>query len=199
MKFSPLIDELVAALRCLPGVGAKSAQRMAFHLLERDRSGGEHLAETIQRAMKGVRHCERCRTLCETDLCSICANPIRRENQQLCIVGSPQDVLSIEQTAEYRGCYFVLKGHLSPIDGLGPDEIGLDKLAVLFDTDSLEEVILATNTTVEGEATAHFIAQMCQKRAIQVTRLARGVPAGGELEYIDGNTLTQAFSGRRQF
>ena len=199
MSFSPLINELVSALKILPGVGAKSAQRMAFSLLERNREGALHLSKVLHDAMEHVSHCEQCRTFTESRLCKICDNPLRSETGQLCIVESPQDVLAVEQTSEYKGKYFVLMGHLSPIDGIGPAEIGLNELAELLIAESISEVILATNPTVEGEATAHYIGQMCKEKNIKATRIAHGVPVGGELEYIDGNTLTHAFTGRRQF
>ncbi|MBF7073316.1 recombination protein RecR [Glaciecola sp. MH2013] len=199
MSFSPLINELVTAFKCLPGVGAKSAQRMAFTLLERNREGAMHLSKALHDAMEHVTHCEQCRTFTESRLCKICENPSRSESGQLCIVESPQDVLAIEQTGEFKGKYFVLMGHLSPIDGIGPSEIGLHELATLLSKESVQEVILATNPTVEGEATAHYIGQMCQERDIRATRIAHGVPVGGELEFVDGNTLSHAFSGRRQF
>ncbi|MDT0580919.1 MULTISPECIES: recombination mediator RecR [Alteromonadaceae] len=199
MSFSPLINELVSAFKILPGVGAKSAQRMAFSLLERNREGALHLSKVLHDAMEHVSHCEQCRTFTESRLCKICENPMRSESGQLCIVESPQDVLAIEQTSEYKGKYFVLMGHLSPIDGIGPAEIGLNELAELLIAESVSEVILATNPTVEGEATAHYIGQMCKEKDIKATRIAHGVPVGGELEYIDGNTLTHAFTGRRQF
>jgi recombination protein RecR len=199
MSFSPLINELVSAFKILPGVGAKSAQRMAFSLLERNREGALHLSKVLHDAMEHVSHCEQCRTFTESRLCKICENPMRSESRQLCIVESPQDVLAIEQTSEYKGKYFVLMGHLSPIDGIGPSEIGLNELAKLLIAESVSEVILATNPTVEGEATAHYIGQMCKEKDIKATRIAHGVPVGGELEYIDGNTLSHAFTGRRQF
>ncbi|MCL6417270.1 recombination mediator RecR [Aestuariirhabdus sp. Z084] len=195
MSFSPLINELIDSLRCLPGVGPKSAQRMALHLLERDRKGASRLASVLQDAVEGVGRCRQCRTLCETENCSICNNQAR-QRQQLCVVETPSDVLAIEQAGGYRGVYFVLMGHLSPIDGIGPAEIGLDQLTRRLDEESVEEVILATNPTVEGEATAHYIAQQVQKRGIQVSRIAHGVPLGGELEFVDGGTLAHAFQGR---
>ncbi|MGS2721834.1 recombination mediator RecR [Paraglaciecola aestuariivivens] len=197
MQFSPLIKELVDAFKILPGVGPKSAQRMAFHLLERNRQGALQLSQVLHNAMEHVKHCEQCRTFCENRLCEICANPQRQESQQLCIVESPQDVLAIEQTLEFKGRYFVLMGHLSPIDGIGPADIGLEQLAQILSDNHIQEVILATNPTVEGEATAHYIAQMCKSQEIKASRIAHGVPVGGELEFIDGNTLTHAFSGRR--
>lgn len=199
MKFSPLINELIDAFKVLPGVGAKSAQRMAFHLLERNREGALNLSHVLHNAMEHIKHCQQCRMFSESTLCEICRNPSRNESGLLCIVESPQDLLAIEQTSEFKGLYFVLMGHLSPIDGIGPAEIGLDKLATLLTDLDLTEVILATNPTVEGEATAHYIAQMCKERQIKTSRIAHGVPVGGELEYIDGNTLSHAFSGRREF
>jgi recombination protein RecR len=198
MSFSPLISELISSLKCLPGVGAKSAQRMAFTLLERNREGAMKLSKVLHDAMEHVTHCEQCRTFTETRLCKICDNPSRSESGQLCIVESPQDVLAVEQTSEYKGKYFVLMGHLSPIDGIGPAEIGLTELSELLERELIQEVILATNPTVEGEATAHYIGQICRDRNVKATRIAHGVPVGGELEYIDGNTLIHAFSGRRE-
>jgi recombination protein RecR len=197
MQFSPLIKELIDAFKILPGVGPKSAQRMAFHLLERNRQGALQLSHVLHNAMEHVKHCDQCRTFCENKLCEICANPKRQENQILCVVESPQDMLAIEQTSEFKGRYFVLMGHLSPIDGIGPADIGLEQLSQIFENDDIKEVILATNPTVEGEATAHYIAQMCKTQEILASRIAHGVPVGGELEFIDGNTLTHAFSGRR--
>lgn len=197
MQFSPLISELIDAFKVLPGVGPKSAQRMAFHLLERNRSGALNLSAVLHNAMEHVKHCQKCRTFTEASLCDICSNPNRLESAQLCIVESPQDVLAIEQTAEFKGRYFVLMGHLSPIDGIGPVEIGLDQLAPILASGDFKEVILATNPTVEGEATAHYIAQMCKEHQVAASRIANGVPVGGELEYVDGNTLTHAFTGRR--
>lgn len=194
--FPPLIEGLIQALRCLPGVGPKSAQRMAFHLLERDRSGGHALAHALEEAMTKVGRCSRCRTFSEADLCPLCASE-RRERQQLCVVETPADVYAIEQATDYRGLYFVLGGRLSPLDGIGPSELGLDMLDRRLAEAGLNELILATNPTVEGEATAHFIAEMAVKHSITVTRIAHGVPLGGELEYIDGGTLSHAFRGRR--
>lgn len=199
MKFSPLVQELIQAFKCLPGVGAKSAQRMAFHLLERNRVGGEKLSDALKSAMVNVKHCSQCRNFTELELCDICDNPRRSEQGQLCVVESPADVIAIEQTGEFQGRYFVLMGHLSPIDGIGPEDIGLDTLEQQFTAEHLTEVILATNPTVEGEATAHFIAELAKKHQIQVTRIAHGVPVGGELEFVDGNTLSHALSGRKQY
>lgn len=193
-----LISELMDALRCLPGVGARSAQRMTYHLLERDREGGRRLAAALSAAMDQVRHCASCRTLTELEICEICANPAR-DPTQLCVVEQPADVLAVEQATGYRGGYFVLLGRLSPLDGVGPDELGLDRLAARLDEDELQEVILATNPTVEGEATAHYIGEMARRRGVRATRIAHGVPLGGELEFIDGGTLSHAFSGRRDY
>ncbi len=198
MKYSPLLSELIDAFTCLPGVGNKSAQRMAFHLLERNRQGALNLSQSLHNAMEHIGHCESCRTFTESPLCEICAHPVRSQSGLLCIVESPQDVLAIEQTASFQGTYFVLMGHLSPIDGIGPNDIGLDILERRLRDDSISEVILATNPTVEGEATAHYIAQLCAKYEVDASRIAHGVPVGGELEFIDGNTLTHAFSGRRK-
>lgn len=198
MKYSPLLAELIDAFTCLPGVGNKSAQRMAFHLLERNRQGALNLSQSLHNAMEHIGHCESCRTFTESPLCEICAHPVRSQSGLLCIVESPQDVLAIEQTASFQGTYFVLMGHLSPIDGIGPNDIGLDILERRLRDDSISEVILATNPTVEGEATAHYIAQLCAKYEVDASRIAHGVPVGGELEFIDGNTLTHAFSGRRK-
>lgn len=197
IKFSPLLAELIDALRVLPGVGGKSAQRMAFSLLERNREGALRLSRILHDAMEHIEHCEACRTFTEKKLCDICAHPIRGQANTICIVEAPQDVLAVEQTAQYKGRYFVLMGHLSPIDGIGPDEIGLDVLAKHLDSGEITEVILATNPTIEGEATAHYIADMCKKRSIVASRIAHGVPVGGELEFIDGNTLGHALTGRR--
>ncbi|WP_026294778.1 recombination mediator RecR [Salinimonas chungwhensis] len=198
MKYSPLLSELITALTCLPGVGNKSAQRMAFSLLERNRDGALKLSTVLHNAMEHIRHCERCRTFTEESVCAICRHPQRNESGLLCIVESPQDVLAIEQTSSYQGMYFVLMGHLSPIDGVGPADIGLNELESRLKQEPVEEVILATNPTVEGEATAHYISQLCAQYNISASRIAHGVPVGGELEYIDGNTLTHAFSGRRK-
>ncbi len=194
--FSPLIDELMASLRCLPGVGPKSAQRMALHLLERDRVGAERLAASLQKAVAGVGRCQRCRTLTEQTLCGICANN-RRDNSLLCVVETPGDVLAIEQAGTYQGKYFVLLGHLSPIDGIGPEDIGVDQLIKLLQEGTIREVILATNPTVEGEATAYYISERAKHLNVTVSRIAHGVPLGGELEFIDGGTLAHAFSSRR--
>lgn len=196
MAASPLIQQLMEALRCLPGVGNKTAQRMAYHLLERDREGGRQLSLVLQKAMDGIGHCSDCRTLCEIDTCSLCTSR-RRDDSVLCVVENPMDVEALEQATDFRGRYFVLMGHLSPLDGIGPEELGLDRLAERFADSALQEVILATNPTVEGEATAQYISDMARERGIRATRIAHGVPMGGELEYIDSGTLSHAFSGRR--
>jgi recombination protein RecR len=194
---APLLQQLIDALRCLPGVGPKSAQRMAFHVLERDREGGRRLAAVLADAVERIGHCQRCRTLTERTLCELCASP-RRDDAQLCVVETPVDVLAIEQATDYRGRYFVLGGRLSPLDGIGPKEIGLDQLQARLDEGRIEELILATNPTIEGEATAHYIGEMAQALGIRSTRIAHGVPLGGELEYVDGGTLAHAFAGRQQ-
>ncbi|MEH6814289.1 MAG: recombination mediator RecR [Motiliproteus sp.] len=197
MSFSPLIDQLISSLRCLPGVGARSAQRMAFHLLERDRQGALTLSQTLADAMEAVGHCQSCRTLTELELCTICDNP-RRQSGLLCVVETPADVLAIEQTGIYRGRYFVLHGHLSPIDGLGPEDIGIFELLQRVADSDIQELIIATNPTVEGEATAHYISEQLRAMGVKASRIAHGVPLGGELEYVDGGTLAHAFSGRKQ-
>ncbi|TVO70076.1 recombination mediator RecR [Sedimenticola selenatireducens] len=198
MSDRPLLEQLMDALRCLPGVGAKSAQRMAFYLLERDREGGRVLSHVLDEAMERIGHCSRCRTLSEADICNYCASS-KRDDSQLCVVETPAEVVAIEQATDYRGRYFVLGGHLSPLDGIGPREIGLDLFDQRLREGNISELILATNPTVEGEATAHYIGEMARARAIRVTRIAHGVPLGGELEYVDGGTLSHAFTGRRDF
>ncbi|HEY4731702.1 MAG TPA: recombination mediator RecR [Gammaproteobacteria bacterium] len=197
MAENSLINRLIDALRCLPGVGPKSAQRMTFYLLERNREGARRLAQALNNAVENVGHCSFCRTLSESDICGLCANK-GRDHSQLCIVEMPADVHAVEQSTSYKGLYFVLMGHLSPLDGIGPGEIGLDQLALRLNGDEIKEVILATNPTVEGEATAHYIAEMVHQRGLKVTRIAFGVPFGGELEYLDGGTLSHALSGRRE-
>jgi recombination protein RecR len=197
MSTSPLIERLVESLRCLPGVGPKSAQRMAFHLLEHNRDGGRQLADALNQAMEKVGHCSECRTLTETAVCGLCAND-RRDRGQLCIVETPADVQALEQSTGYKGLYFVLMGHLSPLDGIGPEALGLDLLELRLGDGHVSEVILATNPTVEGEATAHFINEMARVHGIRTTRIAHGVPMGGELEYIDSSTLSHAFAGRHE-
>lgn len=196
MAFSPLIDQLVEALRCLPSVGPKSAQRMAFHLLERDREGGFKLAEQLEKAMSGVSRCSSCRTLTEQSICSICEND-KRDKSIICVVETPADVFAFEQSGIYRGLYFVLMGHLSPIDGIGPAEIGVSDLLRRLQNEEIKEVILATNPTVEGEATAFYITDQVKALGVEVSRIAHGVPLGGELEYVDAGTLAHALNGRR--
>lgn len=198
MKDVSLIGELIEALRCLPGVGPKSAQRMAYHLLERDRNRMRRLAQVLVEAADRIGHCKQCRTLTEHELCSICADlNHKRDRSLLCVVEMPTDVAAIEHSNIYRGLYFVLMGHLSPLDGIGPDQIGLDKLAARLAQGEIKEVILATNSTVEGEATAHYIAELAKGYKISVSRIARGVPMGGELEYVDGGTLSHAMASRQ--
>lgn len=197
MQFSPLIQQLIEALRCLPSVGPKSAQRMAFHLLERDRDGAQQLAQSLLAAVEGIGHCESCRTFSETALCPICTSE-KRDDSLLCIVETPADVLNIEQSTDFQGRYFVLMGHLSPLDGIGPNDLGLDKLAKRLAEGKITEIILATNPTVEGEATSHYIAEIASANGVKATRLAHGIPLGGELEYVDSGTLSHAFSGRQQ-
>jgi len=199
MKFSPLVQELIESLRCLPGVGAKSAQRMAFYLLERNRCGGKKLAQTLQQAMENIGHCQQCRTFTEQELCTICENPRRELVEQLCVVESPADVIAIEQTGDFQGKYFVLMGHLSPLDGIGPDDLGLNILAAQLSSGQFKELILATNPTVEGEATAHYIAELAEQYNVDISRIAHGVPVGGELEFVDGNTLSHALTGRKNY
>lgn len=198
MSFSPLVDRLMESLRVLPGVGPKTAQRMAMHLLERDREGGKRLAEVLAVAIEEVGYCRRCRTLTEQDICTLCESA-RRDDAVLCVVESPADQLAIEDAGGYRGRYFVLHGHLSPLDGIGPKDIGLDQLETRVAEGGVEELILATNPTVEGEATAHYIAAQLSPLGVKLSRLAYGVPMGGELEYVDGGTLSRAFNGRLPF
>jgi recombination protein RecR len=195
MLYPPSLIRLIDALRCLPGVGPKSAQRMAFHLLEKDRKGGAALADMLQKALSSVGRCQRCRMFADAEFCPVCASPAR-DRGLLCIVESPADVAAIEQSGSYRGCYFVLMGHLSPLDGIGPDELGFAQLAALLAEGSVKEAILATNTTVEGEATAHVIAELAARHQVKCSRIAHGVPMGGELEYVDGGTLAHALAGR---
>jgi recombination protein RecR len=195
MASEPLLNQLIESLRCLPGVGPKTAQRMALQLLERNREGGLQLAAVLVEAMQKIGRCKQCRDLTELDVCTICSNP-RRDQSQLCIVESPVDVLAIEQATAYRGIYFVLLGRLSPLDGIGPSELGLDQLAEQLETDAPEEMIIATNPTVEGEATSYYLQKMAKTHDIRVTRIAHGVPLGGELEYTDQSTLAHAFGSR---
>ena len=198
MADRPLVNQLMDALRCLPGVGPKSAQRMAFHLLERDRDGGRHLARVLAAAMERVRHCQRCRTLSEEVLCGLCANP-QRDQALLCVIEHPSAMVAIEQATGYRGLYFVLGGRLSPLDGIGPGELGLDLLEKRLAEGQVKELILAVSPTVEGSATAQYIALVAAEQGVRTTRIAHGVPMGGELEYVDGGTLAHAFAGRHGF
>jgi recombination protein RecR len=189
-------EELIQALRCLPGVGPKSAQRMAYHLLQRDPKGAERLARGLEDAIGRIRHCARCNTFTENEMCSVCSSP-RRDGSLLCVVESPGDLLMMEQTQSYSGLYFVLMGRLSPLDGIGPREIHLDRLLTRATDGVVKEVILATNFTVEGEATAHYISELLAGKGLAVTRIARGLPVGGELEHVDSGTLAQAVLERR--
>jgi recombination protein RecR len=193
---SPAIEGLKQALRRLPGVGPKSAQRMAFHLLARDRDGARQIAEALRVALERVGHCRRCNDFSEAEICPLCAS-VRRDHSLLCVVESPADLSSIEQSSAFNGQYFVLMGRLSPLDGIGPEEIGIQRLEALLDEGQVKEVILATNLTVEGEATAHYISELARARGIRATRIAYGVPVGGELEYTDRGTLARALNGRR--
>ncbi len=195
--YSPLLNQLIEALQCLPGVGVKSAQRMAFHLLDKDRDGAGRLAAVLDSAMRSIRNCERCRMLTEEALCRFCASD-RRDASQLCVIETPADLLALEQSGAYRGRYFVLMGHLSPIDGIGPSELGLELLERRLATERFGEVVLATSVTVEGDATAHLVATLAHKHGLRASRIAYGVPVGGELEYIDGGTLARALTGRRE-
>jgi recombination protein RecR len=196
MAMSPLIDRLIEAFQVLPGVGPKGAQRMVLYLLQRNRGGGRHLAEVLAEAVVAVGECADCRNLTESERCRFCEDT-RRDDRLLCVVESPADILAIEQAGGFRGRYFVLHGHLSPLDGVGPEELGLDRLQNRVRALGPSEVILATNPTVEGEATAHYISDMLGDQVPTVTRIAHGVPLGGELEFIDGGTLVHALQGRR--
>jgi recombination protein RecR len=196
MKHSPRLAQLIEALRSLPGVGPKTAQRMAFHLLQDARPAARSLALALDGALASVTRCRRCRMLTEEELCSICAAP-QREASLLCAVESPADVVAIEQSGSYRGRYFVLMGHLSPLDGVGPEQLGIRELEAILEEGSVRELILATNPTVEGEATAHFLAELATRRGLRASRIAHGVPIGGELEYVDGGTLAHALAGRQ--
>jgi recombination protein RecR len=191
-----LLNQLVEALRCLPGVGPKSAQRMAFHLLERDREGGKRLARTLGEAMERIHRCTRCRTLTEREVCPLCASP-NRDPGLLCVVEQPSEIVALEQATDYRGLYFVLGGRLSPLDGMGPEELGLDLLTARLKEGIVRELILAISPTVEGSVTSNYIAECAQGTGTNVTRIAHGVPLGGELEHVDGGTLALAFAGRR--
>ena len=194
---SSLLEQLIEALRVLPGVGQKSAQRMAYHLLERERGGGEKLAGVMLEAMANIGHCARCRDFSEADVCPTCANA-SRDQAELCVVENPADRLAIEQATGYRGLYFILQGRLSPLDGIGPAELGLDQLVARLAEGEVNELIIATNPTVEGEATAHYLAQLARQANVRPSRLAHGVPLGGELEYVDRGTLSHAFGSRSE-
>jgi recombination protein RecR len=194
---SSLLEQLIEAFRVLPGVGQKTAQRMAYHVLERERDGGRRLAETLAAAIERVGHCVRCRDFSEDEICAICASS-SRDVQLLCAVESPADRLAIEQATGYRGLYFILQGRLSPLDGIGPRELGLDQLSARLAQGEVQELIIATNPTVEGEATAHYLAQLARQHDVRPSRLAHGVPLGGELEYVDRGTLSHAFGSRSE-
>lgn len=196
MSFSPLLVQLIDALRCMPGVGRKSAQRIAFHILERDRGGAEELSRALAEAAQNIGHCKRCRMLTEAELCNICSAG-GRDHSTVCVVESPADVMALEDATGYRGLYFVLMGHLSPLDGIGPEELGIELLEARLESDPVQELIIATNPTVEGDATAHLLADIAAKHKVSPSRIAHGVPLGGELEYVDGGTLSHAFFGRR--
>lgn len=198
MADKPLLSELIDSLRCLPSVGPKSAQRMAFHILQRDRAGGARLAAVLAEAVQSIGHCSRCRTFTEDPVCTLCRNA-QRDDSLLCVVENPSDILAIEQAANYSGRYFVLGGRLSPLDGIGPAELGIEQLrARLQESPPPSELILATTTTVEGEATAHYVSELAAEYGVASSRIAHGVPLGGELEFVDGGTLAHAFAGRQR-
>lgn len=196
MAFSPRLTGLIDALKCMPGVGQKSAQRIAFYLLERDRDGAGALAAALIAANESIGHCKRCRMLTEDEFCGIC-EASGRDASQLCVVESPADVMAVEEATGFRGLYFVLMGHLSPLDGIGPSELGLDALDERLAAGDVTELIIATNPTVEGDATAHYLIDLASRHGVAASRIAHGVPLGGELEYVDGGTLSHAFYGRR--
>lgn len=198
MQNQGLLKDLIQSLCCLPGVGPKSAQRMAFHLLQRNRAGGRQLSEILSQAMSNIGYCRDCRTLTEVEVCEVCANHLR-DDDVLCVVESAADVWVIDQATSFKGKYFVLHGRLSPLDGIGPDQLGIDKLEQRLASGTIKEIILATNSTIEGQATAHFIGEIAAKFNIRATRIAHGIPMGGELEFIDSGTLSHAFNGRREF
>jgi len=196
VKAPSSLEALIQALRCLPGVGPKSAQRMAYHLLQRDQDGARRLADSMKNAVERVRHCNSCNTFTEAEICEICGSP-KRDKSLLCVVETPGDLLMMEQTQSYRGLYFVLMGRLSPLDGIGPKDIHIESLIRRASDGSVKEVVLATNFTVEGEATAHYIGELLGEQGLKVSRIARGLPVGGELEHVDAGTLAQAFIERR--
>ena len=196
--YASSLSHLIEALRCMPGVGPKSAQRIAFHLLERDRDGAIAMANALTNAVESIGCCEQCRMFTEDPLCAWCTDP-RRSDTELCVVESPADVLALDEATGYRGRYFVLLGHISPLDGIGPDELGIELLETRLAAGAVKELILATNPTVEGDATAHFLAEVAARYNVPASRIAHGVPLGGELEYVDGGTLSHAFSGRRAY
>ena len=194
---SPSLEELILALGCLPGVGRKSAQRMALHLLERDQAGARRIADALNAALENVKHCEQCRNFCDDDICNICAD-VERDQGTICVVETPADVIAVESSAAFRGRYFVLLGKLSPLDGYGPEQLGLDLLEQQLAERDTREIILATSATVEGDITAQYIADFAASRGVASSRLARGIPLGGELEFVDSGTLSRAMSGRQQ-
>lgn len=196
MAYSPLLQELIEAFRCLPGVGPKSAQRMAFHLLHRDRGGAEKLARILHQSVNDIGHCAQCRMFTEDELCGLCSSS-RRDGSTLCIVETPADVAAVEHSGGFSGLYFVLMGHLSPLDGIGPDELGMNVLETRLKKGGTSEIIIATNPTVEGEATAQYLAEMASALNVKASRIAHGIPMGGELEYVDSGTLSHALAGRR--
>ena len=196
MSYSPLITHSIESLLCMPGIGRKSAQRIAFHLLERDKQGAEILSGALHDAASNIRHCDKCRMFTDSELCNICISK-DRDRSTVCIVESPADVMAIEDATGYKGMYFILMGHLSPIDGIGPEDLGLNNLEHRFNEEDISELIIATNSTVEGDATAHYLSGIATKYNIKASRIAHGIPLGGELEYVDGGTLSHAFFGRR--
>ncbi len=198
MSFSPVLADLISSLKVLPGVGAKSAQRMAFSLLDGDRSGAAKLAANLSKALNEIKHCQQCRNYTEAKLCEVCSSAKRNDNGEVCIVASPADLLAIEQTGHFKGRYFVLMGLLSPLDGIGPSELGLSLLSSQLQDGGITELILATNPTVEGEATAHYIAEIAKEYGVNTSRIAQGIPVGGELGMVDGKTLGHAFAGRKE-
>jgi len=197
LKNPPALEQLIESLRCLPGVGPKSSLRMAYHLLQRDRKGANNLALSLENALQVLGHCTLCNNFSESEICPLCASE-KRDASQLCVVEMPTDLMMMEQTQSYSGMYFVLMGRLSPLDGIGPKEINLDKLIKRAQSEEVSEVILATNYTVEGEATAHYISELLKNRNVAVSRIARGLPMGGEIEYVDSGTLAMALLGRKK-